>query len=152
MDKQEREEQRHRLYNRERSDATKIAWKKYRVNYNRGIKKREREEMRKSFYDICREMDEANITRDNVFESNLDISLETIAGGISLAINKENGNISISTTLEQTGSGQYKPTNYDENTLKQIYNDIKADLLDLCQSFDDEINQIIAKYGLKSTK
>ena len=112
--------------------------------------------MNRSFYDVCKDMEEhlteAEVTRDNVFESKLNISLDSIAGGISLSINKENGNVSISTSLEQTGSGMYRLTDYDDATLKTLFSSIKNDLLELCKNFDNEINQIIAKNGLKSTK
>ena len=116
--------------------------------------------MKTSFIKVCRELDEcvkeamteAEVTRDNVFETELDVSLDSIAGGISLQINKDNGNVSISTSLEQTGSGMYKLTDWDDATLKTLYSALKDDLLNLCKNFDEEINQIIAKNGLKSTK
>ena len=154
---QDREALQHRLQNREKSNAAKLGWKRNHGHYTIGIKKRERDRMNKSFYDVCKDMEEhliteAEITKDNVFETKADISLESIAGGISLSVNKENGNVSISTSLEQTGSGMYRPTNADANGMQEIYNNIKEDLFNLCKNFDSEINQIMAKYGLKSTK
>lgn len=152
----DREEQKHRLHNREKSDTAKLAWKRNHANYMRGIRKREREDMKKTrtLLDICKEMklDEAQLSRDNVFQNELNIDLQNIAGGISLKINKENGNVSISTSLEQSGSGQYRLTNYDEESLKNLYNALKDDLMQLCQNFDDEIEGLLSKHGLKSTK
>jgi hypothetical protein len=153
---QDREAQQHRLQNKKKSNASKLAWKRNHGHYMTGVRKRERNEMNRSFYDVCKDMEEhlteAEVTRDNVFESKLNISLDSIAGGISLSINKENGNVSISTSLEQTGSGMYRLTDYDDATLKTLFSSIKNDLLELCKNFDNEINQIIAKNGLKSTK
>jgi len=153
---QDRETQQHRLQNKKKSNASKLAWKRNHGHYMTGVRKRERKEMNRSFYDVCKDMEEhlteAEVTRDNVFESKLNISLDSIAGGISLSINKENGNVSISTSLEQTGSGMYRLTDYDDATLKTLFSSIKNDLLELCKNFDNEINQIIAKNGLKSTK
>lgn len=149
---QDKKAQKHRLHNREKSDASKIAWKRKHAHYMTGIKKRERENMNKSFYDVCKEMDEANIAKDNVFDTELEISLDNIAGGINLKINKENGNVSISTALTQTGSGQYRLTDFDDETLKKLFGELKDELLELCQNFDEGIQQIIAKHGLNSTK
>ena len=150
------DEQKHRLRNREKSDASKLAWKRNHASYMRGIRKREREDMKKTrtLLDICKEMklDEAELSRDNVFQNELNIDLQNIAGGISLKINKENGNVSISTSLEQSGSGQYRLTNYDEESLKNLYNALKDDLMQLCENFDDEIEGLLSKHGLKSTK
>ena len=156
----EKEEQSNRLTNKDKSNKAKLAWRKYHGHYVSGIKKRERNAMTTSFIKTCQELDEcvtealneAEVTRDNVFENKLDISLDSIAGGISLQINKENGNVSISTSLEQTGSGMYKLTDWDDATLKTLYSSLKEDLLNLCKNFDEEINQLIAKNGLKSTK
>ena len=149
---QDREEQKHRLHNRDKSDAAKLGWKRNHVNYTLGNRKKERENMNKSFYDICKEFDESEISKDNVFDTELNISLDNIAGGISMSINRENGNVSISTSLEQTGSGQYRLTQYDDETLKTLYNNMKNDLTELCKSFDEEIAQVLAKNGLRSTK
>lgn len=152
---QDREEQKHRLHNRDKSDAAKLGWKRNRVSYTLGNRKKERESMNKSFYDICKEMDniaEAKEGRDDIFEGEYEVTLQNIAGGIAYKINKETGNISFSTTLEQSGSGQYRLLNYDDKTLEELYKNLKADIMELCQNFDDGIQQIIAKHGLNSTK
>lgn len=149
---QDREEQRHRLTNKKKSNAAKLAWKRNHGNYVAGIRKRERESMKKSFYDICRDMDEANITRDNIFENKLNISFDNIAGGVSLSINDDEGTLSISTSLDTTGVGQYGLSDFDNETLKTLFSNVKEDLLNLCKNFDNEIIQIITKNGLKSTK
>ena len=140
------EEQKHRLHNREKSDAAKIAWKRYHSSYMRGVRKKER----MNFYDLAKEMEKVNeskIIRDNVFDKQLDISFDTISGGISFGI--KDGTISFSCTLEETGSGSYALEQGDETAL---YNDIKEDLKQICQMVDDEMRQILAKHGLKSTK
>lgn len=46
----------------------------------------------------------------------------------------------------------YRLTEYDDATLKVLYSNLKDDLMNLCKTFDEEINQILAKNGLKSTK
>lgn len=148
----EREEQKHRLYNRGKSDASKLAWKRNHFSYMSGVRKRERKNMKRSFYDICKEFDEAKIEKDNIFKTNLDISLENIAGGINLAINKDNGNVSISTALIPSGSGQYRLTDFNDEELKRLYGELKEELTQICQNFDEEISQMLAKHGLKSTK
>ena len=155
-EEQEDDAQRHRLRNKDKSNATKLAWKRNHSNYMRGVRERERKEMNRSFYDICKEMEEhlteAQTSRDNIFKDKLAFTFDNIAGGIALSINKDNGTLSISTSLEQGGSGQYGLSNYDDAALKSLFSNIKNDLLNLCQNFDDEIQQIIAKNGLKSTK
>lgn len=157
-------EQKHRLHNKKKSNKSKLAWKKYHGHYMTGVRKRERREMNQSFYKTCQELDEyinealkddineAEISRDNVFENKLAINFESVSGGLACTINKDNGNVSFSTTLEQSGSGMYRLTEYDDATLKVLYSNLKDDLMNLCKTFDEEINQILAKNGLKSTK
>lgn len=157
-------EQKHRLTNKEKSNKSKLAWKKYHGHYVSGVRKRERKEMNQSFFKTCQELEEtinealkddiqeAEVSKDNVFKNKINIKFNNIAGGIAISLNDTNGNVSISTSLEQSGSGMYKLTDWDEETLKQLHTSLKNDLLALCQNFDDEINQIIAKNGLKSTK
>lgn len=154
-EEQEDDAQKHRLRNKKKSNATKLAWKRNHSNYMSGVRERERKEMNKSFYDICKEKEhvlEAQVSRNNVFKDKLAFGFDNIAGGIAVSINKDNGTLSISTSLEQTGSGQYGLTNYDDAALKTLFSNIKNDLLNLCQNFDDEISQIMAQNGLKSTK
>jgi len=149
MDK-DREEQQHRLHNRERSDAAKLAWKRHHSSYMSGTRKRERNMENKTFYSIAKEMDqvlESSIVRDNVFDKQLDLSFDTIAGGISFGIKDEK--ISFSCSSEETGSGSYALTNGNPESL---YDDIKDQLKQICQHFDDEMKQLLAQHGLKSTK
>ena len=149
---QERKEQNHRLNNRDKSDASKIAWKRNHASYMTGVKKRERKAMNRSFYDICREIDQAELDKNTDFETEAVITLNNIAGGIAMTINKDNGNVSFSTSLQQTGSGQYRLTDFDDETLQNLYKALKDELLELCKNFDDGIQQIIARHGLNSTK
>ena len=149
------DEQTHRLNNKKKSNATKLAWKRNRASFMSGVRKRERDSMKRSFYDVCKDMNElqeAKVDKDNVFDSKLEISLESIAGGVALSINKDNGNVSFTTTLNQSGSGMYRLTTFDDATLKTLFSSLKEDLLNVCKNFDEEINQMIAKNGLKSTK
>lgn len=95
---------------------------------------------------------EAKVDQDNVFENELKISLENLAGGIALTINKENGNVSITTILDPSGSGMYRLTDFNDETLKTLFSNLKNDLKEICQSFDEEINLLMSKNGLKSTK
>lgn len=154
-EEKEDDEQRHRLRNKHKSNASKLAWKRNHGNYMKGVREKERKEMNRSFYDICKANEhllEAQVSRNNVFKDKLAFGFDNIAGGIAVSINKDNGTLSISTSLEQTGNGQYGLTNYDDATLQALFSNIKNSLLDLCQTFDEEISQIMAQNGLKSTK
>lgn len=155
--------QKHRLTNKDKSNKTKLAWKKYHGHYMSGTRKRERREMNQSFYKTCKELDEyvnealkdineADITKDNVFDNKISVQFNSIAGGISVSLNDTNGNVSFSTNLEQSGSGQYKLPDWNAESLKTLHTSLKNDLLALCENFDKEIDQILAKNGLKSTK
>lgn len=150
MDK-DREEQKHRLHNREKSDAAKLAWKRHHSSYMQGTRKRERDMENKTFYGIAKELDEkineSKIVRDNQFQQQLDLSFDTISGGISFGVKE--GTISFSCSLEETGSGSYALL---QGNPEDKYNDIKEDLKQICQMVDDEMKQLIAKHGLKSTK
>jgi len=149
--------QRHRLRNKDKSDAAKLAWKRHHQSYMTGTRKRERNMENKTFYSIAREIDskltkdeglnEESIVRDNVFDKQLDLSFDTISGGLSFGIKE--GTISFSCSLEETGSGSYALEQGDEESL---YKSIKEDLQNICKMVDDEMRQLIAKYGLKSTK
>lgn len=144
-------EQKHRLHNREKSDAAKLAWKRHHSSYMSGTRKRERNMENRTFYNIAKDLDEkineCKIVRDNVFEKQFDLSFDTISGGISLGI--KDGTVSFSCSLEETGSGSYKLQNGEEEAL---YNDLKESLQQICQMVDDEMKQLIARHGLKSTK
>lgn len=151
LNETEEDERKHRLHNKEKSDAAKIAWKRHHSSYMRGTRKRQRNMENRTFYNIAKEMDEklneTKIVRDNVFDKQLDLSFDTISGGISLGI--KNGTVSFSCSLEETGSGSYKLEQGDEEAL---YNDLKEELQRICQMVDDNMKQILAQHGLKSTK
>ena len=151
LNETEEDERKHRLHNKEKSDVAKIAWKRHHSSYMRGTRKRQRNMENRTFYNIAKEMDEklneTKIVRDNVFDKQLDLSFDTISGGISLGI--KNGTVSFSCSLEETGSGSYKLEQGDEEAL---YNDLKEELQRICQMVDDNMKQILAQHGLKSTK
>lgn len=149
MDK-DREEQQHRLRNREKSDAAKLAWKRHHASYMQGTRKRERDMENKTFYSLAQDLNklsEESIIRNNEFTQQADFSFDTIAGGISCGIN--NDKISFSCSLDETGSGSYSLQN---GNISDIYKSITEDLQNICKMVDDEMRQVLAKYGLKSTK
>lgn len=152
---QERQAQHNRLTNPHRSKSAKIGWKRYRGNYMRAARKKERDSMNKSFYSLSKEiaeaLSEAKIEKDNVFELNSEILFENISGGIAISIN--DGNISISTLLNEDGQGNYKLFNtpQDEDSYKNLYNDLKDELFEICKYVDQNIKQVLAKHGLRET-
>lgn len=146
--------QHHRITNRKKSDAAKLAWKRHHQSYMAGTRKRERDMENKTFYSLAKELDskvesvnEESIVRDNVFEKQLDLSFDTISGGISMGV--KNGTISFSCTLEETGSGSYALEQGDEEAL---YKRIAPELQNICKMVDDEMRKLLAQNGLKSTK
>ena len=147
--------QRHRLRNKDKSDAAKLAWKRHHSSYMTGTRKRGRDMENKTFYSLAKELDskvesiknEEAIVRDNEFTEQLDLSFDTISGGISMGI--KDGTISFSCSLEETGSGSYSLVDGD---LSGLYKQIREDLQNICNMVDDEMRQVIARYGLKSTK
>lgn len=154
----DREEQTHRLRNRKKSNSAKQAWKKHHYNYMRGNRKKSRDNMN-SFYNIAREIEEnvkiieSKIEKDNVFDLSSSITFDNIAGGLSFSIDKNTGMVSFATYLSEQGKGNYKVENgsTSENELRVLYDGLKDDLNTLCNSIDNNIQQILAKYGLKST-
>ena len=95
------------------------------------------------------ELEEAQLERDNGFEQTFDISFKWLSGGISLLAKDET--VSISTSLEETGTGSFKLSN-EEPISESLYNSLKEDFLNICKNFDDEVQQILTKNGLKSTR
>lgn len=152
---QERQAQHNRLTNPHRSKSAKIGWKRYRSNYMRAARKKERDSMNKSFYSLSKEiaeaLSEAKIEKDNVFKLNSEILFENISGGIAISIN--DGNISISTLLNENGQGNYKLLNtpQEEDAYKNLYNDLKDELFEICKYVDQNIKQVLAKHGLRET-
>ena len=148
--------QRHRLRNREKSDAAKLAWKRHHQSYMSGTRKRGRNMENKTLYSLAQELNsktqdeslnEESIIRNNVFDKQLDLSFDTISGGISMGIKE--GTISFSCSLEETGSGSYALEAGDEENL---YKQIVPELQNICKMVDDEMRNLIARFGLKSTK
>lgn len=145
--------------NPHRSKGGKIAWKRHHSSYMRGVRKREREKMNKTFYDITQELKEAlglteaKITKDDIFDYTFEVSLSNMSGGISFNINKETGDVSFTTLLVESGKGNYRLENNTntEDDYKNLYNNIKDDFATLATTIDDSIKQILLKYGLKET-
>lgn len=149
------------LLDRKKSQQGKIAWKRHHASYMRGTRERERNMENKTFYGMAKDLEaklesnvnEAQMTQDNVFDSKLEIVFENITGGIGLSVDDKTGSISISVVLKEIGSGNYKLANANSTEdIKNVYTNIKQDLLNLCQNFDNEVKQVITRYGLKSTK
>ena len=151
----DREAQHNRLTEPHRSMAAKVAWKKHRNSYMRANRKKERDSMNKTFYGISKELGEMlteEVTKDNMFDLECQIAFNTISGAIGINIDKDSANVSISTNLLEKGYGNYKlETNpNDEESFKQLYEDLKDEFTVLCQSFDNDVKQILAKHGLRT--
>lgn len=151
------EEDRHnRLTQAHRSYGAKKGWLRHRSSYSRANRKKERDSMNKSFRNIMQEakaLINEEVTKDDVFELNGEISFSTISGAVGIKVDKEDGNISLSTVLIEKGNGNYKlevaPSTQD--AYKQVYENLKDDINTLCASFDNELNQILIRNGLKPT-
>ena len=154
-DREERTEE-NRFIDRNKSRAAKKGWKRHHSSMMRGVRERERNMENKTFYGVTNDLeemlDEAKIIRDDIFDQEYDLSFEFISGGVSLKVNKETGEVSITTSLSETGSGAYKLEVGDDAALKQVYDGLKEDITNICKRFDEEVQQSLAKYGLKSTK
>lgn len=153
----EREAQHRRITEPKRSKASKLAWKRHHNSYMMANRKKERDCMNKSFYNISKELEEAmtglneaQVEKDDIFDLNCDISLSNISGGLSFSINKDNGEVSISTSMIEGGHGNYRlEVMPQEEALKGIYDELKDDLEQLAKTIDQSINQIVAKHGLR---
>lgn len=151
----EREAQHHRLTNREKSDAAKLAWKRNHANYMKGTRKRTRDMENKTFLSVARELEakteglinEESVMKDNVFDKEAKFSFDTISGGISMGI--KNGRVSFSTSLEEVGSGSYA---LEQGGEEELFKSLSTDLQNICKMVDDHMKQLLAQYGLKSTK
>jgi len=154
-DREERTEE-NRFIDRNKSQGGKKAWKRHHASFMQGARERERKMEKKTFYGVAKDLEEmlseAKVLQDNVFEQEYKMSFEFISGGITLKVNKDTGEVSISTSLEETGSGAYALQQADEGTLTNTYNGLKEDMMNICKKFDEEVQQSLAKYGLKSTK
>ncbi len=153
----ERESQHNRLTNNKKSASAKRAWKRHHGSFMRGARERERKSMNKTFYGLAKELEtkltEASFAQDNVFETELEIVFSSLAGGIGMKVNADTGAVSFSTTMAELGSGGYKLTQSPTSeSIQALYTNVKDDLFNLCQYFDKEMEQILAKNGLKSTK
>lgn len=150
---QDREAQQHRLRNRQKSDAAKLAWKRNHNSYMRGVRKRERDMENKTFYSLAKELDEKineeKVVQNNVFHTHSEICFDTIAGGIAINVNSQEQTISISVSFTKQGSGSYA---LEQGKVESLYEPLTEDLQNICNRVDTEMKQVLAKYGLKSTK
>ena len=153
----EREPQHRRLTEPHRSKAAKLAWKRHHSSYMRANRKKERDNMNKSFYSISKELEEsikqleeAKVEKEDIFDFNCQIVLSNMSGGISFAINKETGEVSLSTALLEDGRGNYRIQNFkDAGSLEGLYEELKDDIEQLANTIDQSLTQIIAKHGLR---
>ena len=158
---QDRKAQQHRLRNKEKSKAAKLAWKRHHDSYMRANRKKERDNMNKTFYSIAKELEEcmdtlqeAKIQKDDIFDKTCEIILDGIAGGLAFKFDATDGTISFSTILSQAGGrGQYKLQNPadTEEAYNKLYEDLKDELTYICNTVDDSIKQILAKHGFRET-
>lgn len=146
------EEQHRRLTEPHRSKGAKLGWKKYRSNYMRGFRKRERmdtfADIRERLKETLKQIQEAKLEKDSMFDLKGEIVFENLSGGLSFSINKDNGTVSISTTLNQNSKGNYKPQT-DDTDYENLYEDLKDELSMLAKTIDDSMKQILAKHGLR---
>ena len=84
---------------------------------------------------------------DNIFENKVNITFDNLSGGISLGLDEDT--ISISVSLNEEGSGSYKLASGD--TL-EVFKKFKNDVKELCTTFDNGLEELLQRYGLKSTK
>ena len=70
----DREQQSRRLRNPHRSKGSKIGWKRHRDSYMRANRKKERDNMNKTFISVARDLEEAlgiheaKILKDDIFD------------------------------------------------------------------------------------
>ena len=154
QEEDDEEARQHRLRNKEKSDAAKLAWKRHHASYMTGTRKRGRNMDNRTFYSLAQELNsktescnEESVMRDNDFQDKLSLSFDTISGGISMGI--KDGRVSFSCSLEETGSGSY---GLEQGNIEDLYKPLAEDLQNICKMVDNEMRQILAKYGLKSTK
>ena len=153
----EEEARKHRLTNKKKSKAAELAWKRNHQSYMTGTRKRERNMENKTLYSLAQDLDtrvskdenlnEESIVKENPFDQESKFSFNTIAGSICMLIN--DGKVSFSCGLDETGSGSY---GLENGNVEQFYKDLSQDLQMICDMVDKEMQQVLAKYGLKSTK
>ena len=153
----DREQQSRRLRNPHRSKGSKIGWKRHRDSYMRANRRKERDNMNKTFISVARDLeealgiDEAKILKYDIFDYKFEVLFDNISGGLSFSI--KDGNISFSTLLNENGHGNYKletpPQN--EEAYKELYNDLKDELQTIASSLDESFKSILSKHGLRET-
>ena len=145
-----------RIKNPHRSKGAKIGWKKHRSNYMRANRKKSRDYMNKTFYGLAKQLAEYlnEEQKDDVFNLEFQQTFDNLSGGISFSINKETGEVSFSTFLQEDAtSGNYKILNQGDDTeeLNALYADLKDEISSIVSTIDSSIIQVLAKHGLKKT-
>lgn len=152
--REERTEE-NRFIDRNKSQGGKKAWKRHHASFMQGVRERERNMENKTFYGVTKELeevlDEAKIVQQGDISKEFQTTFEFIAGGVAAKLDKATGKISISVALGETGSGAYALQQPNNEQLQQIFTGLREDLQNICNRFDEEVQQVIAKYGLKST-
>ena len=111
--------------------------------------------MNKTFYSVSKEIEEvlneAKIQKDDIFDLKGEIIFDNLSGGFSFSINKNDGNISFSTMLNENGHGNYRVENTPtgEDFYKSLYEDLRDDIQELAKTVDDSMRQILARHGLR---
>lgn len=155
----EREAQHRRLTEPHRSKASKLAWKRHRNSYMQANRKKERDNMNKTFYSISKELeesmrkiDEAKVNKDDIFDLNCEVIFDNLSGGISFKINKDDGAVSFSALLNENGHGSYRLENMpNEEALKGLYEELKDEIEQVASMVDQSMKQILAKHGLRQS-
>ena len=152
--REERTEE-NRFIDRNKSQSGKKAWKRHHASFMQGVRERERNMENKTFYGVTKELeevlDEAKILQQGDISKEFQTTFEFIAGGVAAKLDKATGKISISVALGETGSGAYALQQPNNEQLQQIFTGLREDLQNICNRFDEEVQQVVAKYGLKST-
>ena len=151
------EAQKHRVTNRKKSDAAKLGWKRHHYNYMKGNRMKSRNS--DSFLQIAKNLEdnmqmiEAKVDKDNIFDYQCDIIFDNIAGGISFSIDKQSGNLSLSTFITEDSAGNFKQENggNSQEELRVLYDNIKEEIEEIANTVDESLKQVFAKYGLRKT-
>ena len=94
------EDQHRRWINPHHSYGAKKGWLRHHAIYMREVRKRERDDMNKSFYQVAKELEEsiniieAKMNKNDVFDLSYEVAFENLAGRLSFSINNDKDNIS----------------------------------------------------------
>ena len=148
-------EDNNRMQNLHHSIGAKKGWLRHHSNYMRGMRKKSRDNMNKTFYQVAKEieetMNEVKIQKNDIFDLKCEIICENLSGGFSFSINKDTGEVSFSTLLNESGHGNYKQINQTSEDYTALYEDLKEEFTSIASTVDQSIKQILAKHGLSET-